>query len=284
MKVLRTKKEMRNLSEKWRKNGFKIGLVPTMGWFHEGHLALMNEAGMISDKIVASLFVNPIQFGPNEDFNSYPRDLERDIKLAEAQGVHALYHPSRKEMYPDGFQTSVHVDHLSKGLCGGKRPGHFDGVCTVVAKLLNQVQPHVAVFGEKDYQQLAVIRQMVNDLDIDVEIRGLAIVREPDGLAMSSRNTYLRKKHRQEALCLYEAIKYARECVKKNTALDLRSLENEIEKNINRMEHCEVDYVSIVDSHTLLSSQRVDEKSILILAVYLNDSIRLIDNGKLLIN
>lgn len=281
MKLVTSIQEMLDLSKSWRQAGQRIGLVPTMGMFHDGHLALMREAGRKSDKLVVSLFVNPIQFGPNEDFVDYPKDLQRDMELAETQGAHVLYHPSADVMYPDGFQSSVSVDQLSVGLCGGKRPGHFDGVCTVVAKLLNQVRPHIAVFGEKDFQQLAVVRQMVKDLDINVKIIGHPIVRESDGLAMSSRNSYLNREERRQALCLYEAVKYGRSRVREDGTLKMRDLENEIKRRINEVASCKVDYVSIVDSETLLPCQYADDKSVLLLAVIINDHVRLIDNGKL---
>jgi len=283
MKLVTSTREMLDLSNSWRQGGQMIGFVPTMGWFHEGHLSLMREAGRNCDKLVVSLFVNPIQFGPEEDFASYPRDLQRDMELAEAQGVDVLYHPSAQEMYPAGFQTSVSVNQLSVGLCGGKRPGHFDGVCTVVTKLLNQVRPHIAVFGEKDFQQLAVIRRMVRDLDMDVKIVGHPIVREPDGLAMSSRNSYLNREERGQALCLYEAINYARRRVRDDRSLLMSELQGEIEARINATASCKVDYVSIVDNETLLPCKYADDRSVLALAVIINDHVRLIDNGKLIV-
>lgn len=281
MKLIDSVQEMRECCQRWRQEGKRIGFVPTMGWFHEGHLALMREASRRSDRVVVSLFVNPIQFGPNEDFDAYPRGLDRDMELARQCGVDVLYHPSASEMYPDGFQTSIGVAELSVGLCGGTRPGHFDGVCTVVAKLFNQVQPHMAVFGKKDFQQLAVIRRMVKDLDLDVEILGYPIVREEDGLAMSSRNSYLSSEERQKALCLYEAIRYGRRRVKEEKTLDLERLQDEISERINRVDGCRVDYVAIVDASTLMPCRCVDGRSVLVLAVLMNDRIRLIDNGNL---
>lgn len=283
MKLVTSISEMLDLSKRWRLKGKRIGLVPTMGCFHEGHLSLMSEAGDRCDKLVVSLFVNPIQFGPNEDFAQYPRDLERDMEKARKSGVDILYHPSVSDMYGENFQTSIRVDHLSVGLCGGSRPGHFDGVCTVVAKFFNQVQPHVAVFGEKDFQQLAVIKRMVKDLNADVEIVAHSIVREPDGLAMSSRNSYLSNEERQQALCLYEAISYAQNRVRQDPSVSLRGLESEIKSRINSVESCSVDYVAIVDNETLKPCQNADHQSILVLAVKVNNRVRLIDNGKLIL-
>jgi len=283
VKLVKSSEQMLDLSDEWRQKGLEIGFVPTMGCFHDGHLSLMRMAGRKSDKLVVSLFVNPIQFGPEEDFDDYPRDLQRDMELAEAQGVDVLYHPSADSMYPDGFQTSVSVKQLSVGLCGGKRPGHFDGVSTVVLKLLNQVQPHIAVFGQKDFQQISVIKRMVKDLDVHVRIIGHPIVRESDGLAMSSRNNYLNDYERKQATCLYEAIGYGRNKVAANKALKMRQLEDEIKDRINRVEGCTVDYVSVVDCETLLQCKYCDDNSVLVLAALINNRVRLIDNGKLII-
>jgi len=275
--------EMNSLSAKWRQAGERIGLVPTMGYFHNGHLALMQESVRQCDKTVVSLFVNPIQFGPKEDLETYPRDLDRDREMAHSQGVDVLYHPDVKDMYPQAFQTSIHVDRLTEGLCGGKRPGHFDGVCTVVNKLFNQVRPHMAIFGEKDFQQLAVIRRMVTDLDIGIKIVGYPTVREQDGLAMSSRNSYLDREQRQKALCLSQAIQYAREKIAANRTTGIRQLEQEIKSRIESEDGFTVDYVSIVDGDSLIPCDLADENSILLLAVYVDGSVRLIDNGKLIL-
>ena len=283
MRLVTSIKEMLDIADGWRRAGEKIGLVPTMGSFHEGHLALMREAGRKSDKLVVSDFVNPIQFGPNEDFDEYPRDMRRDMEMAESVGVDVLYHPAVDEMYPRGFQTSVNVGKISVGLCGGRRPGHFDGVCTVVAKLFNQVKPHLAVFGEKDFQQLAVVRRMVRDLDMPVEILSHAIVREAGGLAMSSRNSYLSSEQRKRALCLAEAIDYGRGRVAGESSVSMRALEGEIKERIDAVEGIVVDYVTIVDNDTLLPSQCAGERSVLVLAVIIDDTVRLIDNGKLII-
>lgn len=282
MKLVSDPAEMSALAAGWRGQGLKIALVPTMGWFHAGHLALMRQARQNADRVVVSLFVNPIQFGPGEDLAAYPRDLQRDRELAAGEEVDVLYAPSAADMYPAGFQTTIRVAELGRGLCGASRPGHFDGVCTVVMKLLHQTQPHLAVFGEKDFQQLAVIRRMVRDLDLAVDIASHPIVREASGLAMSSRNSYLREDEKEQALCLHRAILFAREKVKGAvqplSAADLRS---EIEGNIRQVPGCVVEYVEIVDADSLERCETVGENSRLIMAVKVHERVRLIDNARL---
>jgi pantoate--beta-alanine ligase len=228
------------------------------------------------DRLVVSLFVNPAQFGPQEDLTRYPRDLDRDVRLARDAGVHCLYTPEAGAMYPPGYQTYVEVESLSQGLCGASRPGHFRGVATVVLKLLNRVSPQVAVFGEKDYQQLMVVKQMVADLDVPVAIVGRPIVREPDGLAMSSRNTYLNPEERAAALCLYRALLAARELV----ASGARSRENILEavrQIINAAPGARIDYAALVDPLTLRDVEAIRGEARLLLAVWINKT-RLIDN------
>jgi pantoate--beta-alanine ligase len=282
MRLVQDLPEMVALAADWREQGLKIALAPTMGWFHAGHLALMRRAKQDADRVVVSLFVNPIQFGPGEDLAAYPRDLRRDMNLAAAEKVDVLYAPSAAEMYPDGFQTTISVVKLGQGLCGASRPGHFDGVCTVVMKLFQQIQPHLAVFGEKDFQQLAVIRRMVHDLDSPVEIVGLPTVRESNGLAMSSRNSFLLEEDKEQALCLYRAIVFARQKVKDAVQpLSSKELCDEIKKNIQHLPGCIVDYVEIVDADILERSETVNENSRLIMAVQINKKVRLIDNARL---
>ncbi len=282
MKLVQGPSELAALLANWRGQGQKIALVPTMGCFHAGHLALMRRAGQMADRVVVSLFVNPIQFGPGEDLAAYPRDLQKDMDLAAGEGVDVLYAPSAMDMYPPGFQTTIHVAELGRGLCGASRPGHFDGVCTVVMKLFHQTQPHLAVFGEKDFQQLAVIRRMVRDLDVPVNIVSHPIVREASGLAMSSRNSYLREDEKDKALCLHRAILFAQEKVKAAVQTpSVAALCREIEGNISRVSGCVVDYVEIVDADSLERCETVSANSRLILAVKVNERVRLIDNAGL---
>lgn len=281
MKILTTAAEMTAWSNRTIGQGRTICLVPTMGFFHDGHLALMRQGVSLADRLVVTLFVNPIQFGPNEDLDRYPRAFERDCRLAAEQGTEALFAPDASEMYPAGFQTSVQVDQLTEPLCGRNRPGHFNGVTTVVAKLFNLIKPNVAVFGEKDYQQLAVIRRMVSDLDWDVEIAGHPIVRENDGLAMSSRNSYLSVEQRQKALCLSDSIALSRKMVQEGET-DPVALIDEISRRLKRVSSLTIEYVSIVHGNTLENSFQVDRDSVLALAVKIG-KIRLIDNGKLIV-
>ncbi len=282
MKIVQTVMEMQRLSREWNKQGLSIGLVPTMGFFHEGHLSLMRLARSRCDKVITTLFVNPMQFGPNEDLDAYPRDFERDESLAKSENVDVMFCPETKEIYGDDFQTSISVNLLSKGLCGADRPGHFDGVATVVTKLFNITQPHLAIFGQKDYQQLALIRQLVSDLNFDIEIIGHPIVRESDGLAMSSRNKYLDENERQLATCLFEAILEAKKMVYKHggsIASDeiVKMAQDRIEKNPS----CRVEYVSVVHKQTLQPVEVADSEAVLALAMKVNNKVRLIDNSPL---
>lgn len=282
MNVIGTVAEIRRQVDGWRREGRRIGLVPTMGYFHEGHLALMRWAKAHCDRVVTSLFVNPIQFGPNEDLDAYPRDFERDRRLAEEQQVDVLFCPEAAEMYGADFQTTVRVDRLSKGLCGANRPGHFDGVATVVTKLFNLVKPHVAVFGQKDFQQLALISQLVRDLNLDIEIFGHPIVREADGLAMSSRNTYLNDDERQIATCLYEALQKAREMVRDHGgAVAAEQVERVARETIECHSQCTVDYASVVHRQSLSAMETANADSVLALAVKISEKVRLIDNAPL---
>jgi pantoate--beta-alanine ligase len=267
---------MQGRARQWRSQGLKAVLVPTMGFFHPGHLSLMEYGKTIGERLVVSLFVNPAQFGPQEDLGRYPRDLDRDVRLARDAGVDCLYTPEAGAMYPPGYQTYVEVESLSQGLCGASRPGHFKGVATVVLKLLNQAAPQAAVFGEKDYQQLMVIKRMAADLNLDTEIVGRPIVREPDGLAMSSRNTYLNPEERASALCLYRALLAARELV----ASGARSREPilaAVSQIINATPGTRIDYVALVDPVTLQDVEAIRGEARLLLAVRLNNT-RLIDN------
>lgn len=276
MEIIRSPGAMAAWSDRVRAQGGTICLVPTMGFFHDGHLALMGRAGEIAGEVVVSLFVNPMQFGPGEDLARYPRAFDRDAELAAAAGVAVLFAPGAEAVYPAGFCTTVSVRGLTETLCGLSRPGHFDGVTTVVAKLLHMVKPHSAVFGAKDFQQLAVIKKMVADLNWDVNIVAHPIVREPDGLAMSSRNTYLSAEERGKALCLSRALQLARQRVAAGER-DAARLREEIQQYITAYGEVAVDYVAIVDAETLASCDEITAGSLLALAVQIGRT-RLIDN------
>ncbi len=276
MEIIKEIEVMNKKAEEWRKNGKIIAFVPTMGYFHEGHLSLFRIARKKGDILVVSIFVNPIQFGPTEDFKSYPRDLERDKSLAEKEKVDVLFVPSEKDMYPEGYQTFVEVTKLTNHLCGLSRPGHFKGVTTVVAKLFNIVKPHIAFFGFKDYQQYLVIKRVVKDLNFSIEIVGCPIVREPDGLAMSSRNTYLTPEQRKSALSLFKGLKLAQKMIDKGER-NVKVIINAVSKLIESHPYTEIDYVKICDPETLEDLDKIDKKALLALAVKIGKA-RLIDN------
>lgn len=276
VRVVHRVDEMQSLADQIRLSGGSVGLVPTMGFFHEGHLELMRIAGTLADRVVVSLFVNPTQFGANEDLAAYPRDLERDLAGAEDAGVDFLFLPAVEEMYPEGFQTTVHVDRLTRGLCGPFRPGHFDGVATVVAKLFHIVKPHVAVFGQKDYQQLAVISRMVQDLNMDVEIVGAPTVREADGLAMSSRNMYLSPDEREAALCLSQALDLAQGLADAGER-DADAIRSAVEGYIRQTPFTRIEYVRLCHPDTLEELEKIEREALLALAVFVGKA-RLIDN------
>ncbi len=276
VKLVRTISGVRKAVKKAREEGKKVGFVPTMGYLHEGHLSLMRKAKKETDFVVISIFVNPLQFGPKEDFHRYPRDLKRDKKLAEKVGVDLIFYPSEKEIYPSPFRTFVEVKELDEYLCGRSRPGHFRGVCTVVAKLFNIVQPDIAYFGQKDIQQARIIQQMVKDLNFPVKIKIMPIVREKDGLAMSSRNTYLSPSQRRSAVVLYRALQYGKERVQSN--IPPKRVIEEMKKMISD-EGGKVDYVEIVDWEDLKPVRRLTKGKRYIIAVagWFGKS-RLIDN------
>ncbi len=255
----------------------EIALVPTMGYLHEGHASLMTEARRRAKTVVASIFVNPTQFGVNEDLDSYPRDLERDKRIAAEAGVDVVFAPTVAEMYPAGYQSYLNVEEITTHLCGASRPGHFRGVTTVVAKLFNIVAPGVALFGKKDFQQLAVIRRMVRDFNFDVEIVGMPIVREADGLAMSSRNAKLSPEQRRQALCLSRSIAAARDAFRggERSAASLRDAALAV---ISAEGAAQLDYLEFRDQDTLLPLEKADERTLLALAVRVGP-VRLIDNS-----
>jgi len=276
MKIVKSVSEMQQLADLWRRDGKVIAFVPTMGYLHEGHLALMRAAREEGDVLVISIFVNPIQFGPHEDYERYPRDTERDLRLAESVNVDVVFAPEVKEMYPDGFQTIVDVTELSKPLCGKSRPGHFKGVATVVTKLFNIVKPHIAVFGEKDFQQLVIIRRMVKDLNMDVRIIGHPIVREDDGLAMSSRNVYLSPEERKVALRLSQSLKKARRLVAQSV-LDAQEILKAVISHLCQDGALRLDYAELRDTETLEEVSVVNKPTLLAIAAFVGKT-RLIDN------
>ena len=274
MQVTKTVEETRKQIKQWKKEGKTIGLVPTMGFLHEGHASLIRKCREQNDIVVVSDFVNPTQFGPNEDLEAYPRDFERDSKLCESLGADLIFHPEPKDMYHDPH-AFVSIDTLSETLCGKTRPIHFKGVCTVVTKLFHIVAPDRAYFGEKDAQQLAIIRKMVKDLNFDIEIVGCPIVREEDGLAKSSRNTYLNDKERQAALCLSRAVKTGKEVI--YTGADAKEVLNPMKAIIEAEPLARIDYVMMVDALTMQPIEKADRDVLVAMAVYIGKT-RLIDN------
>jgi pantoate--beta-alanine ligase len=276
MLLITSPSEMSIWSDARRAAGERIGLVPTMGYLHAGHLSLVAAAQARADRVAVSIFVNPLQFGPQEDLERYPRDLERDRELLQNAGTNVLFVPDAGAMYPEGFQTQVEVERTSLGLCGASRPGHFRGVTTVVTKLFHIARPHVAVFGEKDYQQLAVIRRMTRDLDFGIDIVGVPTVRERDGLAMSSRNAYLGPAERRAAVCVPAALEAARRlfATGERDALRILAAARQV---IGEEALARIDYVNLVDADTLEQVTRVDAPALLAVAVRMGKT-RLIDN------
>lgn len=268
--------ELRKLVAEEKKLGKVVALVPTMGYLHRGHLTLIENAKQTGAYVVVSIFVNPLQFGPNEDYARYPRDLERDARLVEEAGVDLLFHPSVEEMYPRPMVTFVEVSQLDKVLCGANRPGHFRGVTTVVSKLFHIVQPDIAFFGQKDYQQYLIIRRMVSDLNLPLEVRGVPIVREEDGLALSSRNVFLSPDQRQEALILSRSLREAEGLIK-NGKRSAREIEKFIHKTISGESQGLVDYIEVRDADDLSDVVNIERPVLIALAVKFG-STRLIDN------
>ena len=276
MKVVSTIEEVRACVKTWRKEGKSIGFVPTMGYLHEGHGSLIQKARENNDKVVVSIFVNPMQFGPTEDLASYPRDLEKDSAFCASLGADLIFHPAPEEMYQEGFCSYVDMDVLTKELCGLSRPVHFRGVCTVVSKLFHIVMPDRAYFGQKDAQQLAIIRSMVKDLNMDLEIVGCPIIREADGLAKSSRNTYLSQEERKAALCLSRSIRLGQSLVEQgetNAKKVLEAMKVEIQKE----PLAKIDYIKCVNGLTMQQVETIKAPILVAMAVYIGKT-RLIDN------
>lgn len=276
MVTISSVREMQDFAQRSRQDGKRIALVPTMGFLHEGHLSLIRCAREGSDIVITSIYVNPTQFGPKEDFTAYPRDLAKDKVLAESAGTDVLFVPTDRDMYPEDHQTFVRVEGLAKGLCGASRPGHFQGVTTIVCKLLNIVRPNFAVFGAKDAQQAIVIKRMAADLNFDIEIRIASIVREKDGLAMSSRNTYLSPAERADATILYHSLQMAERLVSEGER-DVISIKRSIQAMIRSVPTSKIDYVEIVTEETLDPVQVISGNILIAVAVYIGKT-RLIDN------
>ena len=276
MKVVCTIKEVRELVKEWKKNGETVGFVPTMGYLHEGHGSLITKARENNDKVVVSIFVNPMQFGPTEDLDSYPRDLEKDSKFCESLGADLIFHPEPEEMYHDDFSSYVDMSVLTEELCGLSRPVHFRGVCTVVTKLFNIVQPDNAYFGQKDAQQLAIIKHMVQDLNMDINVVGCPIVREEDGLAKSSRNTYLSPEERKAALILSKTVKLAKELIDAGEK-DADVVVAKMKENIETEPMAKIDYVKAVNGLTMQQQKEIKAPMLIAMAVYIGKT-RLIDN------
>ena len=276
MKVVKTIKEVRAQVLAWRKEGLTVGLVPTMGYLHEGHQSLIAKSVAENDRTVVSVFVNPIQFGPNEDLEAYPRDLQRDMAAVEAVGGDLIFNPEPSEMYPPHFTSFIDTTETTELLCGAVRPIHFRGVCTVVGKLFNIVQPDKAYFGQKDAQQLATIRRFVRDLDFPVQIVACPIVREADGLAKSSRNTYLSATERQAALILSKSLKLGHEAIEQGERNAQRIIDI-IRQNLETEPLARVDYVEVVDFENIQRVQQIEGETLVAIAVYIGKT-RLIDN------
>jgi len=267
---------IRTQVNEWKKEGLSVGLVPTMGYLHDGHQSLIKRAAEENDKVVVSIFVNPLQFGPKEDLATYPRDLDRDKEICESAGADLIFHPSADVMYHKDFSTAVNMSGLTENLCGKSRPTHFTGVCTVVNKLFNIVAPDKAYFGQKDAQQLFIIKRMVRDLNIDVEVVGCPIIREKDGLAKSSRNTYLSEREREAAVVLNQALKKGKDLIEKGIS-NVDSVLNIIKETIECEPLAKIDYINVVDTDSLQNVDKIDRPVLVAIAVYINKT-RLIDN------
>lgn len=276
MEIVEKISEVREITAEMRRKGLKIALVPTMGYLHQGHLALVKQAKQEGTFVVMSIFVNPIQFGPNEDFSRYPRDLEHDAKLAREAGVDLIFHPAVEEMYPQQNRTTVQVSELGNALCGLSRPGHFNGVTTVVSKLFHIVQPDRAYFGQKDYQQYLIVRQMVRDLNFPIEVIPVPIVREADGLALSSRNVFLTPEQRQEAVVLSQSLIEAETLIRQGERSAAR-IEDKIREKITAQSSGIIDYVEVRSAENLEKPATINEPVLIALAVKFGTT-RLIDN------
>ncbi len=280
MEIVESIELMQQRMARTRAAGSTIAFVPTMGFLHDGHLSLLKEGRRRSDLLVLSIFVNPTQFGQGEDFDDYPRDFQQDCVLAQSAGVDIIFTPTAMAMYSTGYATEVNVSGITSGLCGASRPTHFRGVCTVVTKLFNIVQPHIALFGSKDFQQLAVVKRMTRDLNLPIEIVGMAIYRETDGLAMSSRNVYLNSEQRCQALALSQGITLAQDMVKQGEA-EAGAVLAAVSSHLGAQSLIRPDYIAVCHQSTLEPQQQIDKDSVLLIAAFVG-STRLIDNGYLM--
>ncbi len=276
MKVVKTVKEVRDIVSAWKKEGLTVGFVPTMGFLHEGHKSLIRKSASQNDRTVVSVFVNPIQFGPNEDLEAYPRDLNRDMKAVEESGGDLIFNPEPEEMYPGHFTSFIDTTETTELLCGAVRPVHFRGVCTVVGKLFNIVTPDRAYFGQKDAQQLATVKRFVRDLNFPVEIVACPIVREADGLAKSSRNTYLNPEERKAALILSQSLKKGQEAIEQGER-DSQKVIDIIRENLQTEPLARIDYVEVVDFENIQRTPVIEGETLVAIAVYIGKT-RLIDN------
>ncbi|MCX5668415.1 MAG: pantoate--beta-alanine ligase [Candidatus Omnitrophica bacterium] len=281
MKTIENISRMSTFVKMMKKEGKSISLVPTMGYLHEGHLSLVKAAKKHTDVVIMSIFINPIQFGPKEDFEKYPRDLKRDEEMAREAGVDVIFYPSLKDMYPEGYATYVTVEKLTGNLCGESRPEHFRGVATVVTKLFNIVKPEVAYFGQKDMQQAMMVKKMASDLNMGVEVKMMPVVREKDGLAMSSRNIYLSDAERRDAAVLYQSLKNA-EMLVKNGERDARKVTKAVEDMIKSKQSARIEYVKLVDAGELSDVKMITGEIALAVAVFFGET-RLIDNTTIMV-
>jgi len=281
MKTIENISRMSTFVKMMRKEGKSIGFVPTMGHLHAGHLSLVKAAKKHTDVVVMSIFINPIQFGPGEDFKKYPRDLKHDEEMAREAGVDVIFYPSLPDMYPDGYATYVTIEELTSNLCGESRPGHFRGVATVVTKLFNIVKPEVVYFGQKDMQQALMIKKMVADLNMDIDVKMMPIVREPDGLAMSSRNSYLSAGEREDAAIIYQSLERARILIRDGEG-DVRKIIKVVEDMIRTRQSAKIEYVKVVDTKKLEDMKTISGEVSVAVAVFFGNT-RLIDNTTIMV-
>jgi pantoate--beta-alanine ligase len=276
LKIFRSAGSLTKKVFEMKKHGKTIGFVPTMGFLHDGHMSLIRKARQDTDCVIVSIFVNPVQFGPKEDFKKYPRDLKRDFCLCEKEGADIVFTPNAREMYPENYATYINAEKITDKLCGASRPGHFRGVVTVVAKLFNITMPDIAYFGQKDSQQAVVIKRMARDLNMNLKIKVMPIIREKDGLAMSSRNVYLNQQERVQAQSIYKSLELAKELFDSGE-IDSRKIINKMKQAVNKQPDARIDYIKIVDTNDLKDIKKISDKALVAMAVWIGKT-RLIDN------